>query len=31
MKPGIEIKKFEGIVFKELTPNGKVIQEKLSD
>jgi hypothetical protein len=31
MKPEIEIKKFEGIVFKELSPNGEVIQEKLLD
>jgi len=31
MKPEIEIKKFEGIVFKELSPNGEIIQEKLLD
>ena len=30
-KDGIEIKKFEGIVFKEKSPNGEVIQEKLLD
>ena len=30
-KTGIEIKKFEGIVFKEKNPNGDIIQEKLSD
>lgn len=28
-KPGIEIQKFEGIVFKEKNPNGEIIQEKL--
>jgi len=28
---GIEIQKFEGIVFKEKNPNGDIIQEKLSD
>jgi len=31
MKPGIEIKKFEGMVFKELSPNGEVTQERLLD
>ena len=30
-KKGAEILKFEGIVFKETEPNGKVIQEELSD
>lgn len=30
-KPEVEIKKFEGIVFKEKFPNGEIIQEKLSD
>lgn len=30
-KPEIEIKKFEGIVFKEKLPNGEIIQEKLLD
>ena len=30
-KTGIEIRKFEGIVFKEKSPNGEVIQEKLLD
>jgi len=30
-KAGIEIRKFEGIVFKEKSPNGEVIQEKLLD
>ena len=31
MKPEIGIKKFEGIVFKELSPKGKITQEKLLD
>jgi uncharacterized protein (TIGR00296 family) len=30
-KPEIEIKKFQGIVFKEKFPNGEIIQEKLLD
>ena len=30
-KKGVEIRKFEGIVFKEKSPNGEVIQEKLLD
>ncbi|MDH3611525.1 MAG: TIGR00296 family protein [Nitrosopumilus sp.] len=30
-KTGVEIQKFEGIVFKEKNPNGKIIQKKLSD
>ena len=30
-KTGIEIQKFEGIVFKEKNPKGDIIQEKLSD
>ncbi len=30
-KSETEIEKFEGIVFKELKPNGKIIQEKLLD
>jgi len=30
-KEGVEIRKFEGIVFKEKSPNGEVIQEKLLD
>jgi len=30
-KSGIEIKKFEGIVFKEKFPNGEVTQERLLD
>ncbi len=30
-KKGIEIQKFEGIVFKEKDPNGEIIQEKLLD
>lgn len=30
-REGIEIRKFEGIVFKEKSPNGEVIQEQLLD
>ena len=30
-RPEIEIKKFQGLVFKEQSPNGKIIQEKLLD
>ena len=29
--PEIEVQKFQGIVFKETSPKGKVIEEKLSD
>lgn len=30
-KSGVEIQKFEGIVFKEKVPNGEIIQERLLD